>query len=536
MFRNHCGPGRWQERLDVEGTRREPLFEGFGIWRLRRGKCPLLLALGTLSDRLPYPFEAPMSLLKLDIPIQTPLLDTFLEMEQAILDALPIGVYACDVDGQILRVNRRAIELWGQAPRLLDPAQRFCGAFRLESLEGDFIPPGETPMAQAVLLDESFEGVEAVVQNPDGKRWVARVNIAPLRDDDGSVVGAINCFQDVTREHEMRLALERQQRTFELAMIASKMGTWRYSLADNVCTYDENAQRLYGLTQARFLHDKDGVAAKFHPDDMDLMWARVAKALDPDGDGRYDVEYRVKQLDGSWRWLSAWGLVEFEGQGAKRKPVAIAGASRDLSERKQAEELQRLLANELNHRVKNSLTTVQSIVNQTLRGAVDVESARAAASARIVSLAEAHDLLTVRNWSGADVADLVARAVAPFTISQISLDGPSLDVSPSQALALSLALHELGTNAAKYGALSCPEGRVELRWKVEDDRLNLSWSESGGPNVVPPSRRGFGSRLIENALCRDLDGQTRLEFAPDGVRCWITAALAEAHGPLPLAL
>jgi two-component sensor histidine kinase/PAS domain-containing protein len=469
-----------------------------------------------------------MSLLKLDIPIQTPLLESFLELDQAILDALPIGVYACDVDGQILRVNRRAIELWGRAPKLLDPAQRFCGSFRVESLEGEFIPPGKTPMARAVLAGESFEGVEAVVQNPDGKRWVARFNVAPLRGNHGLVVGAINCFQDVTREQETRLALKHQQRTFDLAMIASRMGTWRYTMADNICVYDENAQRLYGLTQARFLHDKDGVEAKFHPDDRELMWARVAKALDPEGDGRYDVEYRVKQLDGSWRWLSAWGLVEFEGQGAERKPVAIAGASRDLSERKQVEELQRMLGNELNHRVKNTLAIVQSIVNQTLRGAVDIEQAGAVVNARIVALAGAHDLLTDRSWECADVADLVARAVAPFATGQIALDGPALDVSPSQALALSLALHELATNAAKYGALSRPEGRVELRWKVQDDRLDLSWCETGGPRVMPPSRRGFGSRLIENALCRDLDGQTRLEFAPEGVRCWITVLLARS--------
>jgi PAS domain-containing protein len=207
-------------------------------------------------------------------------------------------------------------------------------------------------MARAMATGESFDGVEAVVQNPDGKRWVARVNVAPLRDDKGSVVGAINCFQDVTHDREMRVSLERQQRNFDLAMLASKMGTWRYTMADNICIYDDNAQHLYGLTEPRFLHDKDGVDAKFHPDDLEVMWARVAQAVDPEGDGRYDVEYRVKQLDGSWRWLSAWGIVEFEGQGAMRRPVAIAGASRDLSERKQAEELQRLLTNELNHRAK----------------------------------------------------------------------------------------------------------------------------------------------------------------------------------------
>jgi two-component sensor histidine kinase/PAS domain-containing protein len=466
-----------------------------------------------------------MSLLRLDVPDRTSLLESFLELDQTILDALPIGVYACDVDGHILRVNRRATELWGRAPRLLDPTQRFCGSFRVESLEGDFIPPGETPMARAVATGESFDGVEAVVQNPDGRRWVARVNVAPLRDDAGLVVGAINCFQDVTHEREMRVSLERQQRNFDLAMLASKMGTWRYTMADNICIYDDNAQHLYGLAEPRFLHDKDGVDAKFHPDDLELMWARVAKAVDPEGDGRYDVEYRVKQLNGSWRWLSAWGIVEFEGQGAMRRPVAIAGASRDLSERKQAEEFQRLLTNELNHRVKNTLATVQSIVNQTLRGASDIDSARRDANARIVSLAGAHDLLTDRSWSGADVAALVARAVAPFAADQINIDGPSLDVSPSQALALSLALHELATNAAKYGALSLAEGRVELRWKVQDNQLKLTWQESGGPRVLPPSRRGFGSRLIENALSRDLNGGSRLEFAPEGLRCWMTAAL-----------
>ena len=255
------------------------------------------------------------------------------------------------------------------------------------------------------------------------------------------------------------------------------------------------------------------------------MWARVAKALDPKGDGRYEVEYRVKQRDGSWRWLSAWGLVEFEGEGAERRPLAIAGASRDLSELKQAEELQRLLTNELNHRVKNTLATVQSIVNQTLRGAADVEAARRTVNARLLALAGAHDLLTARAWAGADLADLVTRVIAPFPASQILLDGPSLVVLPTQALALSLALHELATNAAKYGALSRPEGRVEICWIVRDDEVDLSWRESGGPLVASPSRRGFGSRLIEHAS-RDMAGRFRLEFDPSGVRCRISAALA----------
>ncbi len=456
---------------------------------------------------------------------QVPVLESLLHLDQAVLDALPVGIYACDEDGQILRVNRKAVELWGRAPRLMDPAQRFCGSFRVESLEGDFIPPEQTPMARAVLQGESFEGAEAVVHNPDGRRWVARVTIAPLRDSKGEVIGAINCFQDVTREHEMRETMARQQRTFDMAMVASQMGTWRYTLADNICIYDDNAQRLYGLTEARFLHDEAGVHAKFHPDDMAMMWERVGEALAPAGAGRYAVEYRVKQLDGSWRWLSAWGLVEFEGAGAERKAVAIAGASRDLTDEKKAAELQRLLTNELNHRVKNSLATVQSIGAQTLRAATDVKSARVALDDRIVSLARAHDLLTDRHWSGADMGEVVRRALEPFGLARLDIDGPLLDIAPRHALTLSLALHELATNASKHGALSVPDGSVEVRWQSDGTHLQLTWLEQGGPLVTPPTRRGFGSRLLEQGVGHELGGSARVIYAEAGVRCEIIAPI-----------
>jgi two-component sensor histidine kinase len=340
-----------------------------------------------------------------------------------------------------------------------------------------------------------------------------------------AVIDGTDSAQDVAGEHELRLTLERQKRTFNLAMTASRMGTWRYTLADNICVYDENAQRLYGLTEARFLHDEAGVKAKFHPDDLDLMWSRVAKALDPRSDGRYDVEYRVKQLDGSWRWLSAWGLVEFEGDGPDRKPVAIAGASRDLTERKRGEELQRLLLHELNHRVKNTLATIQAIIAQTLRTARDLPSAKEALERRIRSMAQAHDLLTSRAWTGANLADVVTRTLDAFNLGQVGMSGPTIDVSPKHALALSLALHELATNATKYGALSCPEGRVNVRWDVQAGILQLDWEESGGPPVAPPTRKGFGSRLLDEVVPHDLDGGTNIAYDAGGVRCRVTARL-----------
>ncbi|HXC55098.1 MAG TPA: MEDS domain-containing protein [Rhizomicrobium sp.] len=318
---------------------------------------------------------------------------------------------------------------------------------------------------------------------------------------------------------------ERQKRTFDLAMTASQMGTWRYTLADNVCFYDDNAQQLYGLSEARFLHDEEGVKDKFHPDDLELMWSRVAGALDPASDGRYDVEYRVKQADGRWRWLSAWGLVEFDGDGPERKPVAIAGASRDLTEQKQAEELQRLLLNESNHRVKNTFATIQAINAQTLRSARDLPSAKQALDHRIRALAQAHDLLTSRSWAGANLNDLAVRTLEAFAPTQVTMFGDPVDVSPKHALALSLALHELATNAIKYGALSCPEGRVSLKWHVHRGTLHLDWEESGGPRVVEPTRKGFGSRLLEQLVAGDLGGHTKLDYAVSGVRCNIAVSI-----------
>jgi two-component sensor histidine kinase len=205
--------------------------------------------------------------------------------------------------------------------------------------------------------------------------------------------------------------------------------------------------------------------------------------------------------------------------------VAIAGASKDLTERKRAEELQRLLLNELNHRVKNTLATIQAIIAQTLRSAPDLASAREALDHRIRSMAQAHDLLTSRSWTGANLADVVTRALDAFNPAQVGVSGPALEVSSKHALTLSLALHELATNASKYGALSCPQGRVNVQWKVQAGLLRLDWEETGGPPVAPPTAKGFGSRLLEVVVPRDLGGDTKLAYDVAGIRCSMTARL-----------
>lgn len=203
----------------------------------------------------------------------------------------------------------------------------------------------------------------------------------------------------------------------------------------------------------------------------------------------------------------------------------------DVTERVLGERQQKLLMNELDHRVKNTLATVRAIVTRTLRGATSLADAQASLNARIMALAEAQQLLTTRKGDGADIADVVVNAIRTLhdDCERININGPALTLSPSAALALSLALHELATNATRYGALSGDTGHVDIRWTLERDEgqpgLRFAWEEKGGPTVTPPTRRGFGSTLIEEAVAAETNGTTRLDYLPAGVIFTLDAPL-----------
>jgi PAS domain S-box-containing protein len=222
---------------------------------------------------------------------------------------------------------------------------------------------------------------------------------------------------------------------------------------------------------------------------------------------------------------------------------------RDISEEKAAAERQRVLINELNHRVKNTLATVQSIAAQTFRGLAD-RSAVAIFDARMAALSDAHNVLVADNWEGASLCAVVERALAPHTIAAINearfrLIGPDARLHPKVAVTLAMALHELMTNATKYGALSSPEGRVAVGWILQPhddgrDLLDLTWCERGGPAVVLPTRKGFGTRLIERHLPMEFGGTAEITYAPEGVSCrlqipltapgWVGQELMAARG------
>jgi PAS domain S-box-containing protein len=206
----------------------------------------------------------------------------------------------------------------------------------------------------------------------------------------------------------------------------------------------------------------------------------------------------------------------------------------DVTERKVIEDELRqsvsqknLLIGELNHRVKNTLAVVQSLAWQTFRKAPIPPELRQAFEQRLVALATAHDVLTRKNWNPASVEVMFRSGLHALGVAEerLTIAGPLFRVPPKTAVSLAMAVHELATNALKYGSLTAPEGRVELTWEAADGRFHMTWREHSGPPVVPPERRGFGSRLIEQGLAAELGGEARLEFAPDGVTCTIDAPL-----------
>jgi PAS domain S-box-containing protein len=246
----------------------------------------------------------------------------------------------------------------------------------------------------------------------------------------------------------------------------------------------------------------------------------------------FQTEFRMRRHDGEWRWVLDTGVPRFAPGGEFQGYV---GSCLDITERKRDEQRQKLLVNELNHRVKNTLTTVQSLAAQTLRASTSLEAFGDAFEARLLALSKTHDILTSQSWEGASLRRLLEHEVAPYLTlgdrGRLILQGEDLQMPPKHALAMGLSLHELATNAVKYGALSVETGTVEVSWRVragaEGKVLDLEWIERGGPPVSAPGRRGFGSRLIDRSIRTELQGTVEPDFAPGGLRVAIRIPLPE---------
>lgn len=367
-----------------------------------------------------------------------------------------------------------------------------------------------------------------------GKRETVWFNIdcSPLLDDHGRPAGVLSLVVDTTArvlaERKVALEVERLQRVQQrltASLEVARLGAYEMDLATGEAVLDDRAREIFGFGPDETITVLT-IRRRIPECDLARLNAEFA-AVEASGCIPPQLEHQIQLPDGSVRVVAS--LAEYV-RGASGKVLRIAGVFYDVTERRRAEMRQRLLINELNHRVKNTLATVQSLARQTLRSGADPQDANHAFEARLLALSEAHNLLNRETWQGADLCDLAACVMAPFkTIGppQISVAGPPTWLAPPTALALGMALQELASNAAKHGALSCPEGRVAVSWSVANSSqdLTLSWVEKGGPPVSPPVRKSFGLKLLERSLPRELGGAVDLDFAPEGVRCEIRCKL-----------
>src|SRR5262249_36859336 len=307
-------------------------------------------------------------------------------LQRQLFDHLPVAVYICEASGLIVYFNDQAEKLW--APNLNDRYDRFCGSYRMYSLDGHPIPHAECPMAEVLRTGIPVSEREIVIERLDGSRGVALVNINPLKDATGGVIGAINCFQDITEQK------------------------------------------------------------------------RSAKQITT-------------------------------------------------------------LGQEAEHRVKNILATVQATVKLSQSDTVD--GLRRAIEGRIQALANAHTVFYETRGKGAQLSVIVERELGPYLQEgqgRVRIAGPLILVDPNAAQAIAVILHELATNAAKYGALSVAEGHAEVTWSYRPDgRLVLRWEEQGSPTTTPPSHVGFGTRIIWRMIRDQLNGEMRLDWRAEGLRC-----------------
>lgn len=341
-------------------------------------------------------------------------------------------------------------------------------------------------------------------------------------------------LEELNRELETRVAertaalessttrLLESERGRSLALAAGNMGSWEYTIPDERFVLDEGQRRIFGFTSLTKACGPPFESSRFHPED----WERFVRALKgaTSAERTFQAEMRVVRDTGEIRWCLVTAAVSFDLQDA---PQRVSGVTVDITERKEAERKQALLAREVDHRARNALAVVQAIVR--LGRARTTDEYILGVEGRVRALARTHELLSLSRWHGADLKGLIEEEFAPYqgvAEPRARLCGPSVILPPDKAQSIALIVHELATNAAKYGALSGERGLVNLEWRLSDGALRFSWVESGGPPASEPTQKGFGAKIIDASLNRALGDTACFRWRPEGLRCEIRLVLS----------
>jgi PAS domain S-box-containing protein len=298
------------------------------------------------------------------------------------------------------------------------------------------------------------------------------------------------------------------------------MGSWDWDWINGDWMWDEGQFRIFGVDPKTFVVNPANVQPLLHPDDFDEL--REAINNFNKGVRSYETEFRIVRPDGEIRWCVGTAAATLDKSG---RVIRVSGVTVDITERKRAEERQNLLTREVDHRAKNALALAQSIVRLT-RGD-DVKDYIQAVEGRISALARVHTILSLSSWQGAELAKLVDEELAPYATmgDQIAFGGANVQLQPATAQTLAMALHELVTNSAKYGALSTLSGRLTIKWEVVADVLQILWEEKDGPSVDQPATRGFGTKSVIASIESQLGGRADFDWRSEGLVCRLSVPL-----------
>jgi PAS domain S-box-containing protein len=464
------------------------------------------------------------------------------EANREALSAAGLGEWRWDRATGILTLSRRAARILGRPPG--------------RSVTWDALKPS---LAEPERVSEIVDAAAARGEpcrfdtrlDVDGRAVIVRVHGQAVRGpNDGpglEPAGMAGVVQDITARVEARDEVLSRDQRLRVATAAAELGVFEWHMLDDHAIWEN--ERMYEI----FGHaPEDGTIGKneflndiLHADDRAAVRQAISAALREDRILRVSGRIR-RRSDGAWRTIDMAG--RFERDAPDRLPRRLIGVVADVTDRRLAEERQTLLIRELHHRVKNTLATVQAIVGSTARTATDIDSFYEAFVGRIKSLAHTHSVLTEATWQTASLNGLLVNELRPYAEvteaggadGRISLDGPAIDLPSEIAVPIGMAIHELTTNAAKYGALSNRTGRVAVSWALEEGgpagTLRFSWRETGGPPVQPPRRQGFGSRLLQRVLITQVQAEVVTDYAPGGFSLTMLAPIPQRDASLnPLA-
>jgi PAS domain S-box-containing protein len=450
-----------------------------------------------------------------------------------LLQSLPVAVYTTDAAGRINFYNEAAAQLWGVRPEL--GKSEFCGSWKMYWPDGTLLPHDECPMALALKEKRPIKGMEAIALRPDGTRVPFIPFPTPLFDSAGTLIGAVNTLVDITGRHEAEQRLRESEARYRgIAAIfeSSEDAILTKDLNGIITSWNNGAERLFGYAADEVIGKPVTILipAERHDEEPTIL-ARVRS-----GDRIDHYETIRQRKDGSTIDIS------LTVSPVRNPDGTIVGASkiaRDITERKRAEEQQRMLLREMDHRVKNLFALAAGVVSLSAGSANTVKELSSAVRERLAALARAHALTlpamtsdgSKRIEPSTTLHDLIRTILAPYDgptngdRSRAAISGPDVRLAGGLVTTFALLLHEFATNAAKYGALSTPAGHIDIACSEGDGRFDLTWQERGGPRIDGPSEsEGFGTRLARGTIKDQLRGEIYRDWKPEGLTIRLSVA------------